>query len=253
MAETLERQIEDIRGEIVRLRQELTKTRYDELRAEICKEIRKSLNAEAKGLLELQISDASNMSECAIKEHCIAHVKGAILSGLEKLSIGDAEGAFETVERLEAQIRSSKSPCLDAECTRKMLDLVKEARLLISVFDATLGSKCGSVPSENGGGLSYGDLPNTEISPSEAEDALVPLSNSRRISILRLLASHDMKFTEISTSLGLKTGHLQFHLRTLSRAGYIKIDRRTKNYSISNKGKTALSWVEGLVAALRGK
>ncbi|MEN3036999.1 MAG: winged helix-turn-helix domain-containing protein, partial [Candidatus Methanosuratincola petrocarbonis] len=237
-------EIEGIRNEIKTLGKDFWKIRYEDLRRAFCDEVRALVGIETQGLLDPEMNSIGRSSECKMKEHCFKKVRESIEEGLRRFARGDTAGALLLLSQLEVLIESSERPCLDATCTERVMSLTKDIRILITVFDATLGSKCSRVPS---------DQPNTTMvkttterapEPLEIEEALMPLSNRWRIILLRLLSRGGMKFTEMSRTLGLRTGHLQFHLRVLARQGYLTVDRGNKTYMITERGMAALSWAE---------
>lgn len=253
METNLLEEIEGIRNEIKKLGEDFGKTRYEDLRRAFCEEVRALVGIETQGLLNPEMNSIGRTSECEMKEHCFKKVREAIEGGLRRFVKGDTAGALLLLSQLEALIESSESPCLDANCTEKVLNLTREIKMLITVFDATLGSKCSQALS-NQLNRSVIDKTNTraeEAEPLEIENALIPLSNRWRIILLRLLSLRGMKFTEMSRTLGLRTGHLQFHLRVLARQGYLSVDRRSKTYSITEKGLAALSWAEIFASMLK--
>jgi DNA-binding IclR family transcriptional regulator len=70
------------------------------------------------------------------------------------------------------------------------------------------------------------------------------------MSILMLLSREDESLTGLSKSLGLQKGHLQFHLKILLEPGFINYDRKSRLYSITAKGSTALDGIGRLVESL---
>jgi len=89
-----------------------------------------------------------------------------------------------------------------------------------------------------------------ESTPEEMESALGPLSNAWRLTILRMLAEQQLSLSEIARRLKMRTGHLQFHVRSLKEAGYISLNRGTRAYSITHRGRRALKGVDQLVSSL---
>jgi len=85
------------------------------------------------------------------------------------------------------------------------------------------------------------------LSSAAVENALAPLSSSRRIDIMMLLAKDDESLATLSKALDMKKGHLQFHLNVLSDAGYIAYDRKSRLYALTNKGGRALEGIARLM------
>ncbi|MBC7120832.1 MAG: winged helix-turn-helix transcriptional regulator [Candidatus Methanosuratus sp.] len=249
-------EIEGLREEVRRLNEEFGKSRYEDLRRAFCDEIRVLVGMETKGLIDPEMIDLGRSSECRIKDHCFNSMREAIDEGLRRFSRGDTSGALALLCQLEGRIKSSESPCLDAVCTKRVLTLVREVKMLISIFDAILGAKCDekhTVLSSNAYAAQRASINNTVPDPAEIERALVPLSNRRRVALLKLLSQKGIKFTEMSRTLNLRTGHLQFHLRVLATQGYITVDRDSRTYMITDRGRAALSWAEAFTSMLRGE
>ena len=64
------------------------------------------------------------------------------------------------------------------------------------------------------------------------------------------LSNDDETLTGLSNGLGLKKGHLQFHIDSLLRAKYIKYDRKSHLYSITARGAIALDEIKKLIERL---
>lgn len=244
-------EIEGLRNEIRALGRDFGKIRYEDLRRAFCDEVRALVGIETQGLLNPEMNGIGRTSECEIKEHCFDKVRETIEGGLRRFARGDTTGALLLLSQLEVLIESSERPCLDAACTERVLSLTKEVKILITVFDTTLGSNCSRDSSDQPNNAITGKTKtNGSPEPIEIENALMPLSNRWRIILLRLLSQGSMKFTEMSRALGLRTGHLQFHLRALAKEGYLAVDRVNKNYTITERGRAALSWAEAFASML---
>jgi DNA-binding transcriptional ArsR family regulator len=94
--------------------------------------------------------------------------------------------------------------------------------------------------------------PERPLSPGAVERALAPLSSSRRIEIMALLSRDGESLAALSKALGMKKGHLQFHLNVLSEAGLIAYDRKSRLYSLTGKGGRALEGISRLMGELEG-
>ena len=90
----------------------------------------------------------------------------------------------------------------------------------------------------------------TALSPSSIERTLAPLANARRIDILLQLALSDESLAELSRTLAMKKGHLQFHIKVLMDGGYISYDRKGHLYSITSRGSNALECLSAMVERL---
>ena len=135
-------EIEGLRNEIRALGRDFGKIRYEDLRRAFCDEVRALVGIETQGLLNPEMNGIGRTSECEIKEHCFDKVRETIEGGLRRFARGDTTGALLLLSQLEVLIESIERPCLDAACTERVLSLTKEVKILITVFDTTLGSNC---------------------------------------------------------------------------------------------------------------
>jgi DNA-binding transcriptional ArsR family regulator len=85
---------------------------------------------------------------------------------------------------------------------------------------------------------------------AQAERMLAPLASARRIDILLRLAGNDDSLAGLSKALGLKKGHLQFHLNSLRDSGFIHYDRKSHLYSMTARGAIALDEIAKLIDRL---
>jgi predicted transcriptional regulator len=84
------------------------------------------------------------------------------------------------------------------------------------------------------------------------ERTLGPLSSSIRFELMLSLRKGEKGLTDMSREMGLKKGHLQFHIKKLREAGYISIEKRSHLYSLTPKGSVALTGAEELVRRVQG-
>ena len=92
--------------------------------------------------------------------------------------------------------------------------------------------------------------PKADLPDQQVGDALVPLAHSARISILSSLSQGSLAFMEMSHKVGLRTGHLQFHLKTLMNAGLVEKEGTRGHYRMTEKGRKALAGSRRLAAEM---
>ena len=80
------------------------------------------------------------------------------------------------------------------------------------------------------------------IDPEECSETLFSLSNPHRLNLMMLLKEEEQSFSELSNQTGLRTGHLQFHLRTLMERGLVDKEERGI-YRLNSRGHTALDYL----------
>jgi len=79
-----------------------------------------------------------------------------------------------------------------------------------------------------------------EIREEEVCNLLAPLSNITRLKILKNLGKGGKNFAQLERQMGIKGGHLQFHLNTLIQAGYVVQEKPQGRYLITMNGLKAL-------------
>lgn len=142
-----------------------------------------------------------------------------------------------------AGISGPSAPCGRAGCARFAAEIVGQLRSYLDTFDRLSRP---IPPDVRGAGPLVAQADRT-LSPTQVEEVLAPLSNAWRINILLLLSKEAATLAELSKALGLKKGHLQFHLKTLVDPDYAAYDRRTHLYALTPKGKAALDGLASLI------
>ena len=156
---------------------------------------------------------------------------------IERYESNDLEGSLSTLDRVRDLAASSSEEGMGADLKMVLLPVLDRSREQMAMLE-TLRFHTGRPGMRRSCDSAYGG-----IEPERLEDMLSPLSNAIRLKILALLYTDSRSFTEMGSELQIQKGHLQFHVRKLVDAGYIKVDRRTHLYSIEKKGLLA---VEGL-------
>ncbi|MCS3901560.1 winged helix-turn-helix domain-containing protein [Methanococcus voltae] len=83
-----------------------------------------------------------------------------------------------------------------------------------------------------------------EVSEMELMDVLFePLSNKRRLLILKALLMSNRTYSELSIITGIRGGNLLFHLRKLQNSKLVSQNRERKDYYLTHKGKTILNLI----------
>ncbi|MFX0072845.1 MAG: winged helix-turn-helix domain-containing protein [Candidatus Hermodarchaeota archaeon] len=83
-----------------------------------------------------------------------------------------------------------------------------------------------------------------KLEESEGESDLIsPLSNEKRIKILKILSKGSLYYNQIEDNVGIKGGPFHFHLKKLLDANFIKQTEEKGPYSITFKGLKALKFL----------
>ena len=156
--------------------------------------------------------------------------------------------ASRVLEEFEDYLSPERSGHLDSDFVRFAYEIVRQMKEYLEVSENLTDPVKRGAGSLLGPSRSFASI---SLSPTAAESILSPLANAWRIDILLRLAREDENLTDISTALGLKKGHLQFHLTRLLESGYIRYDRKTRLYSITSQGIIALDEITKMVERLR--
>jgi DNA-binding transcriptional ArsR family regulator len=78
----------------------------------------------------------------------------------------------------------------------------------------------------------------------EINNMLRPLSNVLRLKILKNLSKGGKFYSQLEEAIGIKAGHLLFHIEKLIKAKYVK--QEDKKYLITLNGLKALRFLHGL-------
>jgi DNA-binding transcriptional ArsR family regulator len=209
--------------------------------------MRDVLAEEGRRTIGSGLTQAGQSSDCSLKTACHQEIASKIEEAIEMVKQEDQGGAMSLLEGIETTICSDASPCLDGGCSAKALDTIRDVKALLSAY-FTIKPKLLQGEREGIGGISKSR--DADLSSEAVEKAIAPLSNSWRVTILKMLSQSDRTMSEIGKTLNMKTGHLQFHMRALKDAGYIASDRRRRTYIITERGIRAIRGLGELMASL---
>ncbi|MEX2725536.1 MAG: winged helix-turn-helix domain-containing protein, partial [Candidatus Freyarchaeota archaeon] len=91
-----------------------------------------------------------------------------------------------------------------------------------------------------------------DIKEEEICELLAPLSNVTRLKILKNLEKGGRNFAQLERQIGIRGGHLQFHLNNLIQAGYVNQEKPQGKYLITIRGLKALRFSYALREAVEG-
>ncbi|MDD1746468.1 MAG: winged helix-turn-helix domain-containing protein [Methanomassiliicoccales archaeon] len=223
----------------------VVRLRYQDFKEVFAEQMRISLGHEGRKSFESDLRRMRGSSECGLKGECTRHLEEAMDKVMEHLEKGRMDEAAKVVEETQALLCGTDSPCHDDSCSRSAIETVQKIKLLLGFYQ---GLRQRITVSSND--LSLADSAKREATPESVEAALSPLSNSWRLRIMLMLKEGDRSLSEISRYLDMRTGHLQFHIKSLRNAGFIASDRRTKAYSLTHKGERALEGAMRLASDL---
>lgn len=185
-------------------------------------------------------------SECKIRDWCTRQVERATYMVIRAFMDQGISSAMAQVKFwVDAVTRHSKEiECHDESCFKNAMnafktleDLIENSKEVSEKFTKDLYSPKGWSSFE-------------EIKEEEICDLLAPLSNVTRLKILKNLGKGGKNFAQLERQIGIKGGHLQFHLNNLTQAGYVAQEKPQGKYLITMRGLKALKFLYQLREAV---
>jgi DNA-binding HxlR family transcriptional regulator len=223
----------------------MVRLRYGDLKSVFLEQMRVAMGDTGRRSFLDDASILNDSSECNHKGVCIQNLEGAVYSATSAFMKDDLVGARNILDRTEVLIRGDTSPCQDKGCSKTAVETLHRLQVLLQIYEE-LARRIGPE-------MELKRAVNKDTHSHTAEEiqtVLDPLANAWRIKVLAALKRGDHSLTELGHALELKTGHLQFHLRALVKAGFIGLDRRRHRYLLTERGALALSCAEEMVSKL---
>lgn len=239
------RELRTLRSELDELNDRMVRLRYQDFKGAFVEQMRLALGQEGKRAFDSSLESRRGTSGCEMKRGCLAKQEQAISEAIGMVEGDDVEGAIALMDGLESLVCGEGSPCLDHDCSATTVESIGRVKAILGAYRGLrdrLGADLRASEAREG--------PEKGVRPEEMEGALAPLSNAWRLRILVMLSGNERSMSEISRELGMRTGHLQFHIKKLREAGYIVLDRKRRIYSLTAKGQRALHGAERLVSGL---
>jgi hypothetical protein len=237
-------QLEALRTEVRALNNAFIDLRRDEVKRVFCDQIRPVLVERIDRFAYKNREDEqSEIGDMAEHVSILTSLVDGAISQYEQGGKEEATGFLDEYESKLGHQRFSKS---HPDATKFALDLIEELRGYFETSEAVLRQSISS-------GTLLGppvNIKKAELSPIRAEKALAPLANSWRITVLLMLSKDDESLVGLCRKLGLKKGHLQFHLDNLLDSKYIQYDRKGHLYSLTPQGTIVLDEVTKLIDRL---
>jgi DNA-binding MarR family transcriptional regulator len=238
-------ELRSLRRDLGSMNERFVSMRYEDLKGVFVEEMRVALGEQGRRAIRSDLDNVQVVSTCSLRSACmdkLRHLIDAVTGAMERDDLATAHRLLNGTNDL---ICGDSSPCMDDNCSRSASETIKRARLMLDLYSGLLGKFDIAGPKGT-----VHSIPSSKASPELVERALVPLANGHRLTIMNVLAEEQRTLSEICRSLGMRTGHLQFHMKALREAGYITSDRRSRMYSLTPKGEKALEAVNDMVARL---
>lgn len=239
--------LNEINAEMKDLGELMLKMRYEDFKGIFCEQLKRAVEDYSDKSIQPELCALAERSTCSLREQCMPALKRVVEEAVDALQRDDPGEALRILEELEAKVSGPHAPCRDGDCTAFALRLIAQAQTTVRLFES-IRENVGPVPSAPASAESEEAPPSDEIAR-----LIDPLAHPKRLDILRVLSAGDHGFAEISRAVGLRTGHLQFHLRPLVEAGYVQGRHRGHVYVLTARGRDVLSGLDRLVRQIGAK
>ena len=238
--EALTRSIEDLKAEIDSLSRTVLDFRYEDFKRVVLTQIQFTISEYYNRFLSLRMERMDCMPPCRTRKRCKGKLRDLFDDMTSDFLRDDFDSPIIKLEGMEGDIEEGSTSCGSEECKTDTLEMIRDIKMLIILAEQIRERIEGA-----GNDHPMEHLREKEtIAPDEISHLIYPLSHPARISILRELDRREMAFTDISRHLGMRTGHLQFHLKPLLQERYVYKIRNRGDYSITPRGRLALDFLE---------
>ena len=237
------RQLGSIKKDLADYNESIHNLRYDDFKSFFGEQLQQAISETSLNFSATEL-EKMKTSRCTKKAQCILYLRGIMDETVAAFNNDDLATALKNLNNLDSIIKGARSPCLDHQCLQSVSDMIIQVKAILDISERLRFRKVTLEKRRNG----EDGMPDGAVL-DRVEKTIGPLSNRWRIVIMSDLSQGGKSFTNLSQSLGLKTGHLQFHLKMLKDAGYVGNDSN-HNYALTDKGATALKGINELVLRL---
>ncbi len=239
--EEIVRRLERLRVDMDALGQEMKRSSLEKIRSNMDGVIMDALSKNGRDKLERDIQKMRSMSTCENRGHCLDTVNSVASGAMAAYVAGDTAGALAMISSLEENIKGIASPCGDAGCSDDCLRLMDDVRERIALSEKLRMATEEERPKQV----------RQQITAEDVYHSLDPLSHPARMEVLMILSEGDLSFTEVSKKVNLRTGHLQYHMKSLMDAGYVSRKVSRGPFSLTKQGSIALESAMEMARRLR--
>lgn len=238
--EDIVRRLEQLRLEMDALGQEMKRSSRDRMRSSMDGAIMDALSGSGRDRLEKDLIRMRGATTCSNRDLCLDTVSKAASEATALYVAGNTEGALAMITAVEENIKGIASPCGDEGCSDDCLRLMDDVRERIALSEKLRTAADGRPEPDK-----------HKVSAQEVFRSLDPLSHPVRVEVLMILSDGDLSFTEIGRKVDMRTGHLQYHMKSLVDAGYVSRKVNRGPFSLTKQGSIALGSAMEMVRRLR--
>lgn len=233
------REVQQLKAGMITFNEKMANLRYDDFRQKFNSQMKEKLIREARCLFEEKFSVVEGSSTCKTRHKCLASIRHIVDQSLDTIN-DDFQKSIDMLNQAEEAFSSNCLQCEDDACSHAVSRSLSRLIAVMAVYENLADEmKETSKANEQKDG-------STTISPDKMELMLYPLSSAMRLRIMLILMQGNRTLGELANNLKIKTGHLMFHVRALKDCGYIASDTRSRFYTLTENGRTALSCLEDM-------
>ncbi|MFW9989636.1 MAG: winged helix-turn-helix domain-containing protein [Candidatus Odinarchaeota archaeon] len=174
--------------------------------------------------------------ECERINLCVRLLEGGIYKVLQ---VYNQQGPNKAINLLDSYLKTSdykfyKKKC-NKDCLSNSMQIYSTLKDLITAAQDNIKIYTEELISLNN------DLNFNDGIEDEINRILTPLSNVIRLKILKDLRNGGKTYSQLEKDIGIKAGHLIFHMEKLIKAGYVSQENR--KYMITIEGLKALRYL----------
>jgi DNA-binding transcriptional ArsR family regulator len=229
--EEIRKNITTLQDTILSMRTALETVTRREVEKECSAELTLKTNENVDKFLKERPSNCSIMDQCGRRvEKATSMILRAYMEQGTKTAMEQAKTHVEAATKLYEKIK-----CPDDQCFKNAINTFKTLEELLATTEASRKfTKDLYTPKRWPG--------SEEVKEEEICNLLAPLSHVIRLKILKNLEKGGKNYAQLERQIGVKSGHLQFHLNNLTQAGYVTQEKPQGKYLITMKGLKALKF-----------
>ena len=222
--------ITTLQDSMLSMRTALETVTRSEVEKECLAELTLKTNENVDNFLKDRPPDCGIMGRCGRRvEKATSMILRACMEQGTRSAMEQAKYHVEAATRLHEKIK-----CPDDRCFKNAVNTFKTLEELLEATTEASGKLTKDLYAlERRPGYE-------EVREEEICNLLAPLSHVIRLKILKNLEKGGKNYAQLERQIGVKSGHLQFHLNNLSQAGYVTKEKPQGRYLITIKGLKAL-------------
>jgi DNA-binding transcriptional ArsR family regulator len=230
--EEIRKNITTLQDSILSMRTALETVTRKEVEKECLDELTLKTNENVEKFLKERPTNCSIMDQCGrLVERETSKILRAYMEQGTRPAMEQAKHRVEAATKLHEKIK-----CPDGQCFKTAINTFKTLEELLAATTEASGKFTKDL-------YTVKRWPGfEEVKEEEICNLLAPLAHVIRLKILKNLEKGGKNYAQLERQIGVKSGHLQFHLNNLTQAGYVTQEKPQGKYLITMKGLKALKF-----------